>query len=692
MQEQPPKPIRGGGGFGIAKDPIGLSGSVPFEGLFGGGIGFGGMLTMKDGGYIPRFAKGGMSGRKRTSIEDFINKILEYYTNRPDLPSSRPGLLPMLPGGVGPFGFQMYHSGGPVKSLDQVPFTFGKSLKSENNGKRKGSFSGQSKLDIAQLDESGKPVQDFNPYGYINLGDEYSLGGDNQKRIPKSNPARQVQDYVHALISLANTYYGAKYQKLFRSLGVKNTKTTGLDVIGLQNSIDVNANSGVAFVNPINGNKTRDIMLNPYSILADAKEFLPGGPSTPLTTSTNPDGSINFSSGNYFLAPGKISTLDPKKYETWLSKNPFNTPRGKMNLIMVAFHEFAHSIMSKIQASIRDKLKAMPQEVVPDWAGRGGRYTELSDSAGLDYNHEYMADDFAGAMFSELSSKGFITGISKDYIDYLKRFAEKNKNTQPGGFSPAGHPLDRDFRGKTFAENLLPGDTDTTTSIIARMLDFSGINNLAGKKLVPANLKENPKYATQLINNILSGKVKGSSPYMRIKDVAWEGQDLSYAEYTDEFGKQAGTALGSKVPSSNFFAKIWNAIGQRLQDNSPYSENNKISKKIKMAGGGYINPSYSSNMSMPSYKTGVKYLYDDTIAQLHKGEAVIPENMNPWNPNASATLSPNYSINNSFTINAAEGMDIDVLTNKVAAKVEAATSLALRKSNPERNISRRYGQ
>ena len=105
---------------------------------------------------------------------------------------------------------------------------------------------------------------------------------------------------------------------------------------------------------------------------------------------------------------------------------------------------------------------------------------------------------------------------------------------------------------------------------------------------------------------------------------------------------------------------------------------------------GYINPAYSANMSMPSYKSGVKYLYDDTIAQLHKGEAVIPEHMNPFNPNASAPLSPNYSINNSFTINAADGMDIDALTNKVAAKVEAATARALIKTGTERNISRRY--
>lgn len=52
MQEQPPKPFKGSGSLSLAKDPMSLMGSVPFEGLFGGGIGFGGMLTMKDGGHV----------------------------------------------------------------------------------------------------------------------------------------------------------------------------------------------------------------------------------------------------------------------------------------------------------------------------------------------------------------------------------------------------------------------------------------------------------------------------------------------------------------------------------------------------------------------------------------------------------------------------------------------------------------
>ena len=106
----------------------------------------------------------------------------------------------------------------------------------------------------------------------------------------------------------------------------------------------------------------------------------------------------------------------------------------------------------------------------------------------------------------------------------------------------------------------------------------------------------------------------------------------------------------------------------------------------KIAGGGYINPAYFSNMSMPSYYTGAKYVYDDTIAQLHKGEMVVPSAMNPNNPFATNTSEGGIKINNNLTVNAAPGMDTDELVNKVFVKVEQATSLALAKSGRTRRL------
>ena len=108
-----------------------------------------------------------------------------------------------------------------------------------------------------------------------------------------------------------------------------------------------------------------------------------------------------------------------------------------------------------------------------------------------------------------------------------------------------------------------------------------------------------------------------------------------------------------------------------------------------MAGGGYISPAYYANMSMPSYYTGAKYVYDDTIAKLHKGEMVVPSGMNPNNPFAT-NAGGGISINMPLTVNAAPGMDEDYLINKAAIKVQKAMETALTKVGTERNITRRY--
>jgi TP901 family phage tail tape measure protein len=94
----------------------------------------------------------------------------------------------------------------------------------------------------------------------------------------------------------------------------------------------------------------------------------------------------------------------------------------------------------------------------------------------------------------------------------------------------------------------------------------------------------------------------------------------------------------------------------------------------KFATGGYVNPSYSPSMSVPQFKNGINMVPADMLAMIHKNEAVVPANMNPFNPNANnATMAPavyNISMNN----HAAEGMDVnvfaDVTTRKVLAEIK----------------------
>ena len=90
----------------------------------------------------------------------------------------------------------------------------------------------------------------------------------------------------------------------------------------------------------------------------------------------------------------------------------------------------------------------------------------------------------------------------------------------------------------------------------------------------------------------------------------------------------------------------------------------------KFATGGYVN---AAKINIPSFDTGTRFLYSDTIAQLHAREAVLPPDMNPWNPTATNPIGGNtYYIQP--TINAGPGMDESILAKLAAREVVSAMS------------------
>jgi len=61
----------------------------------------------------------------------------------------------------------------------------------------------------------------------------------------------------------------------------------------------------------------------------------------------------------------------------------------------------------------------------------------------------------------------------------------------------------------------------------------------------------------------------------------------------------------------------------------------------------------------------------DMLAMLHKNEAVVPANMNPFNPNAQSYSQPSISYNIAPVINAAPGMDEQAIANMATRQVLA---------------------
>ena len=83
----------------------------------------------------------------------------------------------------------------------------------------------------------------------------------------------------------------------------------------------------------------------------------------------------------------------------------------------------------------------------------------------------------------------------------------------------------------------------------------------------------------------------------------------------------------------------------------------------QLANGGLID--------IPKFEKGINMVPANMLAMLHKNEAVVPANMNPFNPNAQSYSQPSISYNISPVINAAPGMDEQAIANMATRQVLA---------------------
>jgi LysM repeat protein len=99
------------------------------------------------------------------------------------------------------------------------------------------------------------------------------------------------------------------------------------------------------------------------------------------------------------------------------------------------------------------------------------------------------------------------------------------------------------------------------------------------------------------------------------------------------------------------------------------------------ADGGYINPSYSANLSIPKFENGINMVPADMLALLHKNEAVIPAVMNPFNPNANGydiKSGSEYNIN--VTLNG-NNLSPDDVARAISREMQLRDAMAGRSRN-----------
>jgi len=110
------------------------------------------------------------------------------------------------------------------------------------------------------------------------------------------------------------------------------------------------------------------------------------------------------------------------------------------------------------------------------------------------------------------------------------------------------------------------------------------------------------------------------------------------------------------------------------------------SKRITGATGGYLS---GGKFNIPRFETGINNVPANMLAMLHKNEAVVPANMNPFNPNANnATMGGGvYNITNN--INGYDG-DInalsDMVTRKTVESIKTMSKISVKSMGESRSL------
>ena len=108
--------------------------------------------------------------------------------------------------------------------------------------------------------------------------------------------------------------------------------------------------------------------------------------------------------------------------------------------------------------------------------------------------------------------------------------------------------------------------------------------------------------------------------------------------------------------------------------------------RTSAATGGYV---IGGNISIPKFENGINMVPADMLAMIHKNEAVVPANMNPFNPNANnATMGGGvYNITNN--INGAD-CDInalsDMVTRKTVDSIKTMSKISVKSMGESRSL------
>jgi TP901 family phage tail tape measure protein len=230
---------------------------------------------------------------------------------------------------------------------------------------------------------------------------------------------------------------------------------------------------------------------------------------------------------------------------------------------------------------------------------------------------------------------------------------EKSVWQGPAKASEWQYSVDADaIRGLSFLKMYKPGKWE---------VNGEGKFDITPDQLDEAALAINSgKFKTTVKNEDYRGKDLGPWTGESIKAKLW-----SIAELIQKDGKNRSLSLEA-IPAYHVenshqgldnilqVQELYNLIRTNVQKLKPitmldkkFNNNLSISSMMPPLKIGN-NASYSPTLKIPKFENGINSVPVDMLAQLHKNEAVVPANMNPFNPNANnATMSGTvYNVGN----------------------------------------------
>ena len=156
-------------------------------------------------------------------------------------------------------------------------------------------------------------------------------------------------------------------------------------------------------------------------------------------------------------------------------------------------------------------------------------------------------------------------------------------------------------------------------------------------------------------------------------------QSLNNAVKIGSGATRGNQGYGRITNLADFYSGL--GLGKKGMLGNSTAELEKILSKIDPAV-------LASKMKLPKFHDGINNVPADMLAQLQKNEAVIPANMNPFNPNSNnATMGATYNITNN--INGYDG-DLNQLsrmvTQQTVTAIKSMDSRTASMSGPQMNV------